>query len=242
MKPYFPLTAAVLLFALSELHATPTVHSIFKVAQSTSSVDTTGTPDSLQEFKKEIESLKSTILTQTKELAQQRGAIDVVGRRQDGSNSAVLAAAAVVVAAVVAGLVAFINQNKQAKVALINQNKQAEQERLLKAIEIIMSSRSGHQAAVRSNNLSVFLDERTKEHLKSIEKDFSGPEFTELRVELAQAMAEKASTPEEVFDIWTGVLSQKKALKKINYRRNQRLRRLLESKRTRYARREIFRV
>ncbi|UPJ96404.1 hypothetical protein [Bradyrhizobium sp. 172] len=208
MKPYLPLTAAAFLFAPSELHADPAVHSILKVAQSTSSVDTTGTPDALQDLKKEIESLKATIVTQTKELAQQRGAIDVVTRRQDGSNTAILAAAGAVLTAVLAGLF-----------ALWNQNKQAAQERLLKAIEIIMSSRSGYQAAVRRDNLSVFLDEPTKAHLKTIETNFSGPEFTDLHVGLAQAMAEKASTPEEVLDIWIQVLKEKKVFMKVDYRK-----------------------
>ena len=207
MNAYFPvLAAALLLFASSEVSATPPAHSIFKVAQSAPSTDSTSISDSLQELKQEIKSLKATITTQTKELAQQKGAIDVVARRQDSGNTAPLTAAGVVVAAIAAGIF-----------ALLNQNKQAAQERLLKAIEIIMSSQSGYQAEIRRDNLSVFLDEPTKVHLKTIGTNFSGPEFTDLHVGLAQAMAEKASSPEEVLRIWTAVLKEKKVFMKVDY-------------------------
>lgn len=194
MNARFHFLIAALLFACSQVCAIEPAFS-----QSASSAD------SLLELKQEIESLKATITTQAKELAQQRGAIDVLQRR-DGGATAALAAAGVVLAAMVAGLI-----------ALRNQNKQAAQERLLKAIEIIMDSRSGYQAEMRRRNLEVFLDEVTKEHLKDIGKNFSGPEFTDLHVDLAQAMAEKASTPEEVLRIWTAVLEHKKVFTNVAY-------------------------
>jgi hypothetical protein len=200
------LTAALLLFASSDVYAAPPADSIITVAQSAPPVDLKGPSDSLQALKQEIESLKATITTQAREIAEQKGAIDLVTRRQDGSNTAIIAAVGVIVAGLVAGVV-----------ALLNQNKQAAQERLLKAIEIIMSSRSGYQAEIRRNNLAVFLDEPTKKHLETIGTNFSGPEHTDLLVGLAEAMAEKAKDPEEVLRIWSTVLASKNVSKNITY-------------------------
>jgi hypothetical protein len=155
----------------------------------------------------ELRQLKTIITEQGKQIEFQKGAIDA-SIKKDGSNSntPLLAALGVVIAATVGGFFAVRNQNKQAA-----------QQRLLKAVEIIMESRSGYQAEIRRRNLLVFLDNDTKEHLEGIKDKFSGPEFTDLHVALAQAMSEKATTPTEVLDIWKCVLKEKKFYDKVEY-------------------------
>jgi len=115
-------------------------------------------------------------------------------------------AGAVVLAALVAGVF-----------ALRNQNRQAAQERLLKAVEIIMDSRNGYQADVRTKNLSGFLDDETRSHLASIRNSFSGPEYTDVRRALAESMATKAATPAEVLAIWQAALDDNQAVIKVKY-------------------------
>lgn len=104
-----------------------------------------------------------------------------------------------------------------AVVAIINQKSQAKQNRLLKSIEIIMSSVNGYQASVRTENLDVFLDDATRRHLDGIKDRFSGTEYTELAVSLAQAMSEKAKTPEEVLLIWQSVVNKKHSITHAKY-------------------------
>ena len=104
--------------------------------------------------------------------------------------------------------------------ALQNQNSQAAQERLLKAVEIIMQSRSGYQADIRKKNLDVFLDEATKKHLENIGTEFSGPEYMDLHIALPAAMADKAGTADEVLSIWRSVLKEKKMFSRIVYPEN----------------------
>lgn len=153
-----------------------------------------------------MSSLKKAVDEQSKEIAHLTGEIDLLGQRKQGNNTALWAAIGAVIAALVAG-----------GIALWNQNRQASQERLLKAVEIIMQSRSGYQADNRRMNLEVFLDPTTKEHLKDIKTQFAGPEFTELHIALAQAMSEKAATPEEVLEIWRAILREKNVYNRIVY-------------------------
>lgn len=80
-----------------------------------------------------------------------------------------------------------------------------------------MKSRSGYQADIRKQNLDCFLNDTTKGVLKDIKTNFSGPEFTDLHVGLAQAMSEKATTPQEVLEIWKCVLKHKNAFNPIIY-------------------------
>jgi len=198
--------SAMVLIVSPGLHAGQVGPPTPKSPQTISSVQTPTTTDSARELRQEIDTLKGTIATQAREIAQQKGALEVMAQRREGSNAGAFTAAGVVLAAAIAGFF-----------ALRNQNKQAAQERLLKAVELIMESRSGYQADIRKRNLSVFLDKATKEHLADIKTTFSGPEFTDLHVGLAQAMAAKANTPEEVLLIWKSVLKEKNVLNRIAY-------------------------
>lgn len=153
-----------------------------------------------------MEQVKSTAVAHGQQIAIQKAALDAYARKKEGNNTAIFAAIGVLLAAAIGGIF-----------ALRNQNKQAGQERLLKAVELIMESRSGYQADIRRKNLSVFLNDETKRHLERIRDEFSGPEFTDLHLGLAQAMSEKAATPQEVLEIWKCVLKDKKFFDKIDY-------------------------
>lgn len=177
-----------------------------KSPQSISTVQAPTATDLVRDLRQELDTLKATTATQAREIAQQKGALDAIAQRRESSNTNNFTAAAIVLAAAIAAYLAFRNQNKQ-----------ADQERLLKAVEIVMESRSGHQAAIRMQNLSVFLDAPTKKHFEDIKKAFSGPEFDDLHVALAQAMAAKANTPEEVLLIWKTVLKGKNVFTKVIY-------------------------
>jgi hypothetical protein len=162
--------------------------------------------DAGQELRVDLDRLKSTVAAQGQEIAAQKAVLQAYAEKKDGSNTAIFAALGVITAAAIAGFFAIRNQNRQAA-----------QERLLKAVELIMQSRSGYQADIRRKNLAVFLDDETREHLKGIREEFSGPEFTDLNLALAQAMSEKASTPQEVLVIWKCVLKDKKFFERIEY-------------------------
>ncbi len=179
-------------------------------AQSVSSTESKDlqTPTSIdpnESIRVELSQLKTIITEQGKQIEFQKGAIEA-SMKQEGSNTPLFTALGVVIAATIGGFFAVKNQNKQAA-----------QGRLLKAVEIIMDSRSGYQAEIRRRNLLVFLDDDTKEHLEGIKEKFSGPEFTDLHVALAQAMSEKATTPTEVLNIWRCVLKGKKFFERVEY-------------------------
>jgi len=168
----------------------------------------TNSSDSNQTLKQELEGLKGAVAAQERQLAVQQGRLDAYAKKNEINITPIVTAIGVVFAAVVGGFFAFRNQNKQ-----------AEQERLLKAVELIMESRSGFHAEIRRKNLEVFLDKDTNTHLKEAinRGEFAGPEFTELHVALAQAMSEKAANPEDVLAIWRSVLKGKKFFDKIEY-------------------------
>ena len=154
----------------------------------------------------EVERLQAVVADQQKQISQQQGALQQLNQKGDGLNTAVLTAAGVVLASLLAGFF-----------ALRNQNNQAAQGRLLKAVELIMDSRSGYQADIRRQNLSVFLDDTTKEHLKDIKTTFAGPEFTDIHLQLAESMATKAATPKEALEIWQAVLKSKNVINNVKY-------------------------
>jgi len=162
--------------------------------------------DGMHELKQEIKELKAIIDSQAKDISEQKGAVATILARKESNNTALYAAIGVVLAALIGGFFTIRNNNKQAK-----------QERLLKAIELIMQSSSGYQADIRKQNLSVFLDDETKNHLDDIKTKFSGPEYTELHVTLAEAMSSKAETPDEVLRIWKTVLKDKKFFDRLAY-------------------------
>ena len=154
----------------------------------------------------ELLELRSIVGAQGRQITSLQATLDAHTKKNDGNSTSIIAAFGVILAALVGGFFAFKNQNEQAK-----------QGRLLKAVELIMDSRSGYQADIRRKNLSVFLDNETKQHLESIKDEFAGTEFTDLHVALAQAMSEKATTPQEVLGIWKSVLKGKKFYEKIDY-------------------------
>lgn len=162
--------------------------------------------DANQAMRTELDELKAKVAIQGQQIEFQKGALDAYAQKKDGWVVPSVTAGCAVLVAFTVGFF-----------ALKNQNKQAAQERLLKAVELIMESRSGYQADIRRNNLAVFLDDATKKHLEGIKNDFSGPEFTDLHLSLAQAMSEKATTPAEVLKIWKCVLKEKQFFEKINY-------------------------
>lgn len=166
----------------------------------------TSAPPTPKNLQPPIAVVQDSLVAQMNEIGLLKAEIEAIKKSQKESTIAWLAPIAVVVAALIAGFI-----------ALRNQNRQAEQGRLLKAIEIIMESRSGYQADNRKENLGVFLDATTKDHLKGIRDNFAGPEFTDLHLALAQAMSEKVSTPEEVLEIWRTVLKGKKFFDRIEY-------------------------
>lgn len=102
--------------------------------------------------------------------------------------------------------------------AIWNQSRVAAQGRLLKVLEIIMSSDSGYQADLRVRRLSGFLDNDTIRLLGDFEKKFGGTEYTDVLISVAQAMSTKAQTPSEVLAIWKSVLKEKRYLAEIEYR------------------------
>lgn len=163
------------------------------------------TANSVEVIGRDIGQLKIAIAEQKANIESQQKVIDVLVK-SSGSSTSLLTALGVVLAAAIGGIFAVRNQNKQAA-----------QERLLKAVELIMDSRSGYQAEIRRKNLAVFLDDETNLHIANIKEEFSGPEFTDLHVALAQAMSEKATTPTEVLDIWRQVLKGKKFFDKVEY-------------------------
>lgn len=170
-----------------------------------------------EQLRQELETLKATVAAQALEMARQKGMIDAAIHKPESSTS-YLSVLGVVSAAIIAGVFAVVAAVIAGVVAVRNFAKQAEQTRLLKAIEIIMDSRSGYQAAVRRDNLSVFLDDATKNHLQDIGTRFSGPEYTDLLQALAVAMADKATTAEQVLDIWKTALKGKKIFDDIHYK------------------------
>lgn len=160
----------------------------------------------MQALTTEIDRLKAVIAEQQKQISQQQGVLQVLTQKGEGVNTALLTAAGVILASLLAGFF-----------ALRNQNNQAAQGRLLKAVELIMDSRSGYQADVRRQNLAVFLDDTTKEHLKDIKTTFAGPEFTDIHLQLAESMASKAQSPKEALEIWQAVLQEKNVINKVKY-------------------------
>jgi hypothetical protein len=119
--------------------------------------------------------------------------------------------------ALITAIVAVVNQNRQANAARDLRQAQSEQERLLKAIDIIMQSRNGHQAEVRAVTLARFLDPAAKDSFKDIRENFSGNEYADMRVALVSAMSEKVTTPHEVIKIWQDVLGSDSSIGKIVY-------------------------
>jgi uncharacterized membrane protein YciS (DUF1049 family) len=177
--------------------------------QTAAPVQTPAPTDSAQTVKQQTEPLSATVAAQSQEIAHLKGALEIISQHKESSLPATIAAAAAIVGAVLTGIFAVASRNKQAA-----------QERLLKAIDIIMQSRSGYQADVRRKNLMVFLDKPTQAHLDKIKTEFAGPEHTDLHVALAQGMAEKAETPEQVLEIWKTVLQEKKMFDKVVYPQN----------------------
>lgn len=154
----------------------------------------------------DVAALQARVSAQQQRIDQLQGMIDIIAKKPESNQTALYAGLAVVIAAVVGGVFAFRNQNHQAA-----------QGRLLKAVEIIMESRSGYQADIRSKNLAVFLDDTTRAHLENIREIFSGPEYTDLHVQLATAMSAQAKTPGEVLEIWRAVLKEKNIYTKVTY-------------------------
>ncbi|XCN71575.1 MAG: hypothetical protein Q3M24_14795 [Candidatus Electrothrix aestuarii] len=201
----------VLLASLAPMRASSEIKQSNKSNVSTAKYSNTSVREpTINQIKQEIDSLKTIIEIQKQELVHQKKALEaIISKRQANSKTTSFTALGVVIAALIAGIFAFRNQNKQAA-----------QERLLKAIEIIMSSANGYQADIRKRNLAVFLDDATRQHLKDIGNDFSGPEFTSLSLNLAQAMSEKADSPEEVLSIWQSILKGKTAITSVVYPEN----------------------
>ena len=168
----------------------------------------TVSPAEFQAFTQEVGRLRAIVVDQQKQISQQQGALRVLTEKGEGTNTALFTAVGVIIASWIAGYF-----------ALRNQNNQAAQGRLLKSVELIMESRSNYQADMRRQNLSVFLDAETKEHLKDIKTTFSGPEFTDIHLQLAQSMASKAQSPQEVLDIWQSVLSEKNVINKVKFQK-----------------------
>ena len=182
-----------------------TVNAMSQVSPA-ASASSTPIASELQPFSTELERLKARVDQQQQQISRQQGMIKANARRREGNSTALFTRLGVVVAALVGGYF-----------ALRNQNAQAGQGRLLKAVELIMESRSGYQADIRTKNLSVFLDDETKKHLEKIKTDFAGPEYTDLHVALAEAMSERAKTPVEVLAIWKSVLQEKKFFDGVSY-------------------------
>lgn len=171
-------------------------------AISAKSSSTVSSSSSIDEFRE----LRSLVVAQGQQIAALQATVETYKKKSDNNATSFITAFGVILAAFIGGFFAFKNQNEQAK-----------QGRLLKAVELIMDSRSGYQADIRRKNLNVFLDDETQKHLKTIKDEFAGPEFTDLHVALAQSMSEKASTPEQVLGIWKSVLKGKKLFDKIEY-------------------------
>ena len=129
----------------------------------------------------------------------------------------IVLAALAVGGALITAIVAVVNQNRQANAARDLRQAQSEQERLLKAIDIIMQSRNGHQADIRATTLARFLDPAAKDSFKDIRKNFSGNEYADMRIALVSAMSEKVSTPSEVIRIWQDVLGPDSSIGGIVY-------------------------
>ena len=84
----------------------------------------------------------------------------------------------------------------------------------LKVAELLMSSPSPAAAEARMNVLNGLYEERLRPGFKNRfdKKDFHGPRFHELRLEVFRQMSAKASSPEEVTQVFRRVFSNEKAL------------------------------
>lgn len=196
-----------LLLAIIVLVALPDHNALAQATSGSASAPaTSAASQQASGLSQDIDKLKLVVADQQRQIDRQHGMIEAASQRRDGGYTAIYTAIGVVFAAFVGGFF-----------ALRNQNLQAEQGRLLKAVELIMESRSGYQADMRAKNLSVFLDAATTEHLKNIKDTFSGPEFTDLHVQLAEAMSAQAKTPEEALSIWKAILREKKVFNRVTY-------------------------
>jgi len=133
------------------------------------------------------------------------------------------AAAAIAAASVAAGFAVF-NQRAQAKLQRQLTAEQAVQGRLLTAIELVMQSRNAYEAGIRLENLGPFIPEEVKTHLERMLRpqgidapQFSGPEWTDLRVRMAETMAAKAGSPSEVLQIWRHLLPSKHSVSTVTW-------------------------
>jgi hypothetical protein len=151
----------------------------------------------------ELAKLRDAVGILDHQLARQQGAIESLSKKDD-SSTGLLALVGAIAAALIAGYASVVNGNKQAA-----------QERLLRAVELIMESKSGYQAELRRQNLAVFLDTATADHLKGIKNNFYGPENAETLTALAIAMSNKVTDPEDVFDIWDRVFKDRKLTEKV---------------------------
>lgn len=130
-------------------------------------------------------------------------------------------AAAIVAALLVAGF-ALINQKAQAKLQRELTSEQAKQGRLITAIEMVMQSRNSYEAKIRLKNLETFIPDDMKTHLETMldRNDgggFSGYEWDDLRTKVAETMAAKANSPDEVFQIWRVMLPNKRSISSLGW-------------------------
>jgi hypothetical protein len=134
------------------------------------------------------------------------------------------AAAAIVAALLVAGF-AVVNQRAQAALERQLTAEQGLQARLLKAIELVMQSRNLYEAEIRLANLKPFIPDDARNQLEAVLKGeavpgksgFSGPEWTDLRVRMAETMAAKATSPGEVLQIWRYLLPGKRSVTEVTW-------------------------
>lgn len=135
------------------------------------------------------------------------------------------AAAAIVAALLVAGF-AVLNQRAQAKLQRLLTAEQGAQARLLTAIELVMQSRNLYEAEIRLANLKPFIPVDAQTQLEAVLKGagavpgksgFAGPEFTDLRIRMAETMAAKANSSGEVLQIWRHLLPGKGSITEVTW-------------------------
>ncbi|MDB5984914.1 MAG: hypothetical protein JWQ69_5929 [Pseudomonas sp.] len=151
--------------------------------------------------------------------------VKALKKRSEDTSIAALSALAAIGAALLTGIFAILNQRRQAIQQRLLTAQEAEQERLLKAIEIIMQSRNRYEARIRVQNLDPFLTPLVKTHLESMlagrfdkkKPGFSGPEWIQLRIKMAETMAAKAKDADEVYRIWQQLLADKSAVADVTW-------------------------
>lgn len=141
-----------------------------------------------------VKNLEAQVDHLSKEIQRLSGEISSV---RSGNYSAMISALGIFAAASIAGYFAFKNQREQTA-----------RQSSLKAIELIISSRSGYEAKRRFGVLSQFVEPTLRSHLEEKVETLSSSETASIYIALAKAASDKVTTAQEVVDVWKKVMKK----------------------------------